>query len=135
VAETRDVPALLLAFTVKVYGVPSISGVIAQVKNVVVQVRPLGSAVTVYDVAPIEGNQATVAAASPETTLTPVGANGATAAKIGITGLLATESAEVPAEFDALTEKVYAVPLLSGAMEQVKEAVAQDNPPGLEVTV
>ena len=125
----------MLAFTVKVYDVPSISGVIAHVKNVVVQVRPLGLAVTVYDVAPTEANHAIVAAASPATTVIPVGATGATAANIGVTGLLAIEAAEVPAEFVALTEKVYEVPLLSGATEQVMKAVAHVNPPGLEVTV
>jgi hypothetical protein len=48
---------------------------------------------------------------------------------------VADEGAEVPEEFVAVTLNVYAVPLVKPVTAQVKSAVVQVNPPGLEVTV
>ena len=47
-AEALPVPALLVAVTVKVYGVPLVRPVTVQPVEAVVQVRPPGDEVTVY---------------------------------------------------------------------------------------
>jgi len=77
-----------------------------QVNNAVVQVRPPGLEVTVYEVAPADATQATVADALPATAVTPVGADGTTAVNSGITAALAAEAADVPAVFVAVTVNV-----------------------------
>ena len=114
---------------------PSIKEGTEQVKKVEVQVNPPGLEVTVYDVAPTEASQATVAAPSPATAVTPMGAAGIGAAGAGIIAALDTEGAEVPEVFVATTAKVYEVPLLNPNTEQDKMTVVQVSPPGLDVTV
>jgi hypothetical protein len=134
-ADAGDVPAEFVAFTVKVYGVPSIKEGTEQAKKVVVQVNPPGLEVTVYEVAPTEATQATVAEPSPATAVTPLGAAGIGAAADGVTAELDTEGAELPEVFVATTANVYGVPLLNPNTEQDTMTVVQVNPPGLEVTV
>ena len=128
-------PAEFVAFTVKVYDVPSIKEGTEQDKKVEVHVNPPGLEVTVYEVAPVEATQATVAAPSPATAVTPLGAAGIGANGVGVTAELDTEGAELPEVFVATTAKVYPVPLLKPGTEHDKMTVVQVSPPGLEVTV
>jgi len=83
-----------------------VSGVTAHVNNGVVQVSPPGLEVTVYEAAPADAPQATVAEALPATAVTPVGATGIDVASSGVTAALAAEAADVPAEFVAFTVNV-----------------------------
>jgi len=83
--------------------VPLVSDGTEQVNNDVVQVRPPGFEVTVYEVAPADATQATVAEALPATAVTPVGAAGASS---GMTAALAAEAADVPAVFVAVAVNV-----------------------------
>jgi hypothetical protein len=85
---------------------------VADVAPVVVAVRPPGEAVTVY---PVTGDppsfagaiQSTCADPFPEVAETTVGGSGAVDDE-GTTAALATEAAEVPATFVAVTVNVYA---------------------------
>jgi hypothetical protein len=64
--------------------VPFVSEVIEQVSEVVVQVRPPGLDVTVYESAPTEATHDTVADASPATAVTALGTTGANALATGV---------------------------------------------------
>ena len=114
---------------------PSLNEGTKQDKKVEVHVNPPGLEVTVYDVAPTEATQATVAAPSPATAVTPLGAAGIGAAGDGVIAALETEGAELPEVFVATTAKVYEVPLLNPETEHDKMTVVQERPPGLDVTV
>jgi hypothetical protein len=118
--------------------VPFVRPVIVQVVNVVVQEALPGVAVAVYPVIaePFEDADAvqdtTVCELAPLEAVTPVGADGVV---YGVAGADAAEDDEVPAEFVAVTVKVYAVPFVRPVTVQESVAVVQVNEPGLEVTV
>jgi hypothetical protein len=69
-------------------------------------VKPPGVDVTVYDTAPIDGSQATVASPLPATVVIPVGVGGGRLATTGTTAALGAEALEVPAESLVVTLKV-----------------------------
>ncbi len=81
------------------------------VAPVVVQLPPAGDEVTLYPViadppSSPGGVQETVALASPEDALTPVGASGATGPRAGVTGDEAADGSEVLTVFVAVTVNV-----------------------------
>jgi hypothetical protein len=77
-----------------------------QVNSAVVQVKPPGLDVTVYESAPTEATHATVANPSPATAVTPVGADGITTTDIGVTAALGDEAADEPSAFVAVAVNV-----------------------------
>jgi hypothetical protein len=137
VADAELVPILLLAVTVNVYGVPLVSPVTVIGEPPPVAVNPPIFEVTVYVVIadpPLEtgGVKDMVAWPLPATAVTPVGAPGIAA---GVTELLATELVLVPIAFVAVTENVYAVPLLRPVRVICELPPVALNPPTFEVTV
>jgi hypothetical protein len=106
-ADATDAPIAFFAVTVNLYGVSSFSAETTHdLRDEVEQVRPPGTEVTVYEVAPIEPAQDTVTKPSAGTAATPVGAIGTVTAFAGVTALLATETGDDPATFMAITVKV-----------------------------
>ena len=108
-AEVVDVPAGLVAFTVKVYDVPLVRPVTVQLVVTEGHVTPPGDEVTVY---PVMAAPPLDAGAVHDTTdwvlaldvaVTPVGALGTAA---GMAGAEAAEAGPVPAELVAVTVKV-----------------------------
>jgi len=107
-------PALLVARTVNVYGVPFVRPLTVHESGPAVQVHvlPPGLDVAVYPVIgapPFDGgaDHETATWASPATAVTLVGAPGVVD---GVTGADGCEPGPVPRAFVAVTEKVYAVP-------------------------
>jgi hypothetical protein len=136
-------PMLLVAITVKVYGVPFVRPVTAHVvvaPFAVVQNAPPGEAVAVYDISgspPSETGavQLTVTWPLPATPDTEVGELGTVEAESGVTPAEAAEAGPVPAALVAVTVKVYSTPLVKLDTWQLVLAEEQNAPPGAAVAV
>jgi hypothetical protein len=99
-----------------------------------------GDEVTVYEViaeppSDAGGVNVTVACPFPAVAATPVGAPGAVVTEAGVTWFDTLDGTLVPAEFVALTVKVYAVPFVSPETVIGLPAPVAVMLPGDEVTV
>jgi hypothetical protein len=136
-------PMLLVANTVKVYGVPLVRLDTTQFVVApfgVVQVAPPGEAVAVYETSgsppsATDAVQLTVTWPLPATPDTEVGALGTVEAESGVTPADATDAGPVPAALVAVTVKVYSTPLVRLDTWQLVLAVLQKAPPGAAVAV